>query len=62
MNRKILLSAFSLLILPLLATAQPPAQGGKADAVLRQADAPKWAIAIHGGAGTIPKSLPEAEK
>src|SRR4029077_4685080 len=24
--------------------------------------APKWAIAIHGGAGTIPKDLPEAQK
>jgi beta-aspartyl-peptidase (threonine type) len=33
--------------------------------VLRKADAadgPKWSLAIHGGAGTIPKSLPEAEK
>jgi beta-aspartyl-peptidase (threonine type) len=63
MNRKILLSLLSLLIFSVLAIAQqPPAQGGKVDIVLRRADAPKWAIAIHGGAGTIPKDLPEAEK
>ena len=62
MNRKILLSLPSLLLFAVLAAAQPPAEGGKADAVPRKADAPKWALAIHGGAGTIPKDLPEAEK
>jgi beta-aspartyl-peptidase (threonine type) len=50
----------------LLAAAALPAQD-KAEVVLRSADAPaaasaKWALAIHGGAGTIPKTLPEGEK
>jgi beta-aspartyl-peptidase (threonine type) len=36
--------------------------GGKADIILKRADAPRWAIAIHGGAGVIPKTLPAAEK
>jgi beta-aspartyl-peptidase (threonine type) len=55
MNRKILSSLFLFLLIPVLAVAQAPQQGAKAAA-------PKWAIAIHGGAGTIPKDLPEAEK
>ncbi|HEV2852792.1 MAG TPA: isoaspartyl peptidase/L-asparaginase [Thermoanaerobaculia bacterium] len=55
MNRKILSSLLFLLSIPVLGAAQAPQQGSKADA-------PKWAIAIHGGAGTIPKDLPEAEK
>ena len=48
MNRKILPFALLLPLIPALAAAQAPQ--------------PKWAIAIHGGAGTIPKTLPEAEK
>lgn len=55
MNRKILSSLFLFLLIPVLGAAQAPRQGGNAAA-------PKWAIAIHGGAGTIPKDLPEAEK
>jgi len=55
MNRRILLSLF-LLCFPALLLAQ---QNDKAAA---PAPAPKWAIAIHGGAGTIPKDLPEAQK
>ena len=51
MNRKALL-ALLLPLLPVLLLAQ-----SKADA-----PRPKWAIAIHGGAGTIPKTLPEAKK
>jgi beta-aspartyl-peptidase (threonine type) len=64
MNRKILLSLFSLLLIPVVATAQAPpsARGDKAEVILTKGNAPKWAIAIHGGAGTIPKTLPEAEK
>ncbi|HSS47326.1 MAG TPA: isoaspartyl peptidase/L-asparaginase [Thermoanaerobaculia bacterium] len=47
------LSVFLLpVILPLGALAQPAAGP----------DSPKWALAIHGGAGTIPKNLPEAQK
>jgi L-asparaginase / beta-aspartyl-peptidase len=60
MNRKILLSVISLLLLPLFAAAQ--STGDKAVVTLSKSGAPKWAIAIHGGAGTIPKTLPEAEK
>ena len=63
-SRKFLLSLL-LLSVALAAAAQPPADSGRADIVLRRADAPtapKWALAIHGGAGTIPKTLPEAEK
>ena len=64
MNRKILSSLLSLLLIPVVATAQTPpsAPGDKAEVVLTKGNAPKWAIAIHGGAGTIPKTLPEAEK
>jgi beta-aspartyl-peptidase (threonine type) len=48
---------------PLLAQA-PPSEGGKADIVLRseKAGAPRWSLAIHGGAGTIPKDIPESER
>ena len=61
-------NSLSLALLPLLflgagslsAQAAPPA-GGRAEVVLTHADAPRWAIAIHGGAGVIPKTLPEAE-
>src|ERR1044071_8132838 len=53
-----------LLLLPLflIATAQAPAPGGKADVVLSRPGAAGWAIAIHGGAGVIEKTMPEAEK
>lgn len=43
-----------LLLFPIFAglmAAQPP-----------ESNAPKWSLAIHGGAGTIPKNIPEAEK
>ncbi|HYH47002.1 MAG TPA: isoaspartyl peptidase/L-asparaginase [Thermoanaerobaculia bacterium] len=46
----------------------PPAEGGKAEIVLRRSDAAdpaasaRWAIAIHGGAGVIEKTMPEPEK
>ena len=50
----------------LLTAAAPPSSNDKAEVVLRSADVPapqtKWSLAIHGGAGTIPKTLPEAEK
>lgn len=61
MKRKALL-ALPLLLFPVLLPAQQ--NGNRADIVLRRAAAPpaKWAIAIHGGAGTIPKNLPEAQK
>jgi beta-aspartyl-peptidase (threonine type) len=55
MNRKVLLSLFLFLLIPILASSQAPQPGAKPGA-------PKWALAIHGGAGTIPKTLPEAEK
>ena len=64
--------AFSLLaalcfLLPLLASAQtPPPEEGKAEIVLRsdrsEKAAPRWSLAIHGGAGTIPKDIPESER
>src|SRR5829696_6168280 len=56
MNRKNLLCLFFLLVIPALAAGQPPAPPKPAEG------AAKWALAIHGGAGTIPKDLPEAEK
>jgi hypothetical protein len=54
---------FLLLLVPLAVSAQSSQPGDKADIVLtRQGGGPRWALAIHGGAGTIPKTLPEAEK
>ncbi len=49
---------FLLLLIPVLAFSQssPPGDPSKPEG------GPKWALAIHGGAGTIPKTLPEAEK
>ena len=44
-----------LLLLPIFAAlmaAQPPEPSAK----------PSWSLAIHGGAGTIPKDIPESEK
>jgi len=63
-----LLSAFCLLPLACLpaAAAPPDRSGDKAEIVLHPTDPlpppAKWALAIHGGAGTIPKDLPAAEK
>jgi L-asparaginase / beta-aspartyl-peptidase len=61
MKPNILKLMFLCLLLPLLAAAAP-LQRGRADVSLRQTEAPRWAIAIHGGAGTIPKTLPEERK
>ena len=51
----------------LTAAAQtPPPQAGTADILLRSESAPpsasRWSLAIHGGAGTIPKTIPESER
>lgn len=48
----IALSLLSVSLCASLAAAQTPSPAG----------APRWSLAIHGGAGTIPKTLPEAEK
>ncbi|HEV8581147.1 MAG TPA: isoaspartyl peptidase/L-asparaginase [Thermoanaerobaculia bacterium] len=55
MNLKLLNSMLLISLVPLMGAALAPPQPGKAGA-------PKWAIAIHGGAGTIPKTLPEERK
>ncbi|HEX2224025.1 MAG TPA: isoaspartyl peptidase/L-asparaginase [Thermoanaerobaculia bacterium] len=62
------LAALSLLLL--FAAAAPAQQDpNRADITLKTAQAPpatqtvpRWSLAIHGGAGTIPKTLPAAEK
>lgn len=52
-----------LLLIPALASAQSSQPGDKADVILsQQGGGAKWALAIHGGAGTIPRTLPESEK
>src|SRR5947209_18636156 len=59
-----------VLLTPWLLAAAPsspqaqPAEGGanRAEVVLRRPGAVEYAIAIHGGAGVISKSLPAAEK
>src|SRR3954452_15164959 len=58
------LSLVLLALFPLALLAQAPAPaGGKADVLLHRDGAPpRWAIAIHGGAGVIPKTMPEATK
>jgi L-asparaginase / beta-aspartyl-peptidase len=61
------LTASLLLLVALTApsiTAQtpPPAETGRADVVLSHPGAVRWAIAIHGGAGVIPKTMPEDQK
>ena len=65
MSPKIPLSLFFCSLIPVLAAAQTPAppsdEADQAKVVLR-AGAPQWALAIHGGAGTIPKTLPEERK
>jgi beta-aspartyl-peptidase (threonine type) len=62
-----LLSALCILPFAVLpaAAAPPDRSGNTAEIVLHPTDPlppPKWALAIHGGAGTIPKTLPETEK
>ena len=44
--------ALALVLLPLLACGAP----------LRQAEAPRFALALHGGAGVIPRDTPPAER
>lgn len=56
MNQKILSFVLLFLLIPVFAAAQT------SQTTPQPAPPPKWAIAIHGGAGTIPKTLPEAEK
>jgi beta-aspartyl-peptidase (threonine type) len=61
--RRLLLLACPVFSLALVAAAPPGAAGGnRAEVVLRRPGAVEYAIAVHGGAGVIPKSLPEAEK
>jgi beta-aspartyl-peptidase (threonine type) len=59
-----LLALASPLRLAAAARQAPPAEGGanRAEVVLTRPGAVSYAIAIHGGAGVISKSLPEAEK
>jgi beta-aspartyl-peptidase (threonine type) len=65
--KSVLLAALCL-VLPTLGFAQtvqaPPGQPGTADIILRSDNAggPKWSLAIHGGAGTIPKDIPASER
>jgi L-asparaginase / beta-aspartyl-peptidase len=60
--RKAALSVL-LLLIPILAFSQSSRPGDKAEIILsKPGGGAKWALAIHGGAGTIPKTLPEAEK
>jgi beta-aspartyl-peptidase (threonine type) len=58
------LSALSFLAVLSFAAAQAPQSTdvNKVDVILQRGDAPRWALAIHGGAGTIPKNIPESEK
>jgi L-asparaginase / beta-aspartyl-peptidase len=65
MNRISALSLFASLALalfPLSLLSQSPQEStdenGRAEVVLRRVEEPRWALAIHGGAGTIPKDLP----
>src|SRR5262245_26456244 len=53
------LLAILAVLFPLLAAAQ-----GTAEITLRSSDQPArpWALAIHGGAGTIPKDIPAQER
>jgi beta-aspartyl-peptidase (threonine type) len=57
-----LLAVLYLSISSAVLAQTPPAAGGKADIVLKREGSPRWAIAIHGGAGVIPKTLPAAER
>ena len=51
--------AFLLSLVPV--AAQPPEKPG-AEVVLTSVEAPRWSLAIHGGAGVIDKSMPEEKK
>jgi beta-aspartyl-peptidase (threonine type) len=67
MRKSLSLALLALLsLLPgSLAGQDTKPEGGKAEIVLKRApqqETPRWAIAIHGGAGVIPKTLPQAEK
>jgi L-asparaginase / beta-aspartyl-peptidase len=62
MNFKILTSMLFISLVPLLAAALAAQSQDKAEIVLQRSAAPKWSLAIHGGAGTIPKTLPEERK
>jgi len=65
MKSALVLLALLCCALPLLAAVQlPTPEGGKAEIVLRsdKAGAPRWSLAIHGGAGTIPKDIPASER
>jgi beta-aspartyl-peptidase (threonine type) len=65
MRSALLLVALLCCPLPLLAAVQLQApEPGKAEIVLRSADKAaggRWSLAIHGGAGTIPKNIPASE-
>src|SRR5689334_12689251 len=60
----VLLAPCLLAAAPAPPPSPPPAEGGanRAEVVLRRPGAVEYAIAIHGGAGVISKSLPAAEK
>jgi L-asparaginase / beta-aspartyl-peptidase len=69
MSRPISFVRFLLLGLPwiplavlVLAAAQPPGDPNRAEVVLSRPGAVRWALAIHGGAGVMPKTMPEAER
>jgi beta-aspartyl-peptidase (threonine type) len=48
-------------LLAACAPAPPDERSGPASAPAAAEEAPRWALAIHGGAGTISKDLPQAE-
>jgi beta-aspartyl-peptidase (threonine type) len=60
------LAALSLLLAFTAAAAPAQQDLNRADITVKTAApaaaAPRWSLAIHGGAGTIPKTLPDAEK
>src|SRR6185295_8328678 len=58
---KPILAALCLLLPSALLAAPPPEKPG-ATVVLTHPEAPTWSLAIHGGAGVIDKSMPEAKK
>jgi beta-aspartyl-peptidase (threonine type) len=66
MKSALVLLALLCFALPLLAAVQlPTPEPGKAEIVLQSADkagGAKWSLAIHGGAGTIPKNIPASER
>jgi L-asparaginase / beta-aspartyl-peptidase len=65
MKPVLLLLALLCSALPLLAAVQlATPEGGTAEIILRSATpaAPRWSLAIHGGAGTMPKDIPASER